>query len=313
MATNAIIRCGLHSEVMIFDPIKHKVVGQHLSSNEQVAVLSIDVEYDYGHVRTDALDRLPDLLAVVRSAELPLTAFVEGRLFDERPAVCARLVEAGADVQLHCYDHQRPGDTADSLRRGIDAYERFCGARPSGYRAHTCRLTEPLFARLVAEGFTWDSSILPGFGLGSHQSPAWKTGDWFNIDGALLEFPVASWRKLRLPFTHIYRQLMGRSVEALLSCVTALPTLLVYNMHMVDLVRDGRIATLPGPMWLKSLHWLARRRGKGLDSLPHLVESLREKGYEWTTLTQCHDRLAGVSAKHAPGAAWSPARAAATR
>ena len=288
----------LRSEVMVsdvsdlFDPTKHKIVGQHLSSNEQVAVLSVDVEYDYSHVRTDALDRLPDLLAVVCSAECPLSAFVEGRLFDERPALCARLVEAGVDVQLHCHDHRRRGDTADGLRRGIDAYERLCGVRPTGYRAHTYRLTELLYARLVAEGFSWDSSILPGFAYGGHQSPVWKTGDWFQIDDTVLEFPVASWRKLGLPFTHIYRKLMGAPFEALISCVAALPKLLIYNMHMVDLVRDGRIAGLPDPMWLKSLHWLARRRGRGLDSLPHLVENLREKGYEWTTLSQYHDWLA---------------------
>ena len=91
----------------VFDPANH-VVGVRRSP-KKIAVLSIDVEHDYNGERTDALDRLPDLIDVVRRAGLPLTAFVEGRLFVERPDICACLVEAGADLQLHCHDHRDPG------------------------------------------------------------------------------------------------------------------------------------------------------------------------------------------------------------
>ena len=275
----------------IFDTAAHEVASRW--SSEKMAVLSIDVEHDYNGDRTDALDRLPDLLDAVRRFRLPLTAFVEGRLFTERPDLCARLAESGADLQLHCYDHRDTGDTAGSLRRGADAFEGFTGVRPCGYRAHTYRLTEELFEVMVTEGFAWDSSILPGIGLGNHPGKAFRNGDWFVFDDALVEFPVASWRRLGIPFTQSYRQLLGRFAESWLFRVASLPALLVYDMHMVDLVRDGRLRESPLPLWLKGAHALARRGLRGLDDLAVLDERFRAQGYEWSTLSRCYERLIG--------------------
>ena len=273
----------------MFDTDAHKVVSQ--PSPEKIAVLSIDVEHDYNGDGSDALDRLPDLLDAVRRAHVPLTAFVEGRLFVERQDLCARLVEAGADLQLHCHDHRERGDTAKSLHASIAAFEAFVGTRPRGYRAHTYRLTEALFSALVAEGFAWDSSILPGIGLGNHPSRVFRRGDWFMIDDALAEFPVASWRALGVPFTQSYRQLMGRFVESAVDRTASLPALLIYDMHMVDLVPDGRIGKSPLPLWLKGAHALVRRRQRGFGDLMTLCDRLRARGYEWCSLSHCHARL----------------------
>ena len=279
----------------MLDVAAHRVVGRR--SPNKAAVLSIDVEHDYNGDRTDALDRLPDLLSAVRSAELPLTAFVEGRLFTKRPDLCAQLLQAEADVQLHCHDHRDSGDSAESLGRGIAAYRSFVGARPLGYRAHTYRLTEALLSTVVSQGFAWDSSILPGFGLGNHRHPAFRRdaalpgSDYFVIDDALVEFPVASWRALGIPFTHSYRKLMGSVVESLLDRALSLPRLLVYDMHMVDLVPDGRPGQSPLPLWLKSGHALVRRRRRGFDDLIDLAERLRRRGYEWTTLSRYREGL----------------------
>ena len=279
----------------MLDVRAHRIVGQR--SPNKAAVLSIDVEHDYNGDRTDALDRLPDLLAAVRGAELPLTAFVEGRLFTKRPDLCAQLLQAEADVQLHCHDHRDSGDSAESLGRGIAAYRSFVGVPPLGYRAHTYRLTEALLSAVVSQGFAWDSSILPGFGLGNHRHPAFRRAaalpgsDYFVIDDALVEFPVASWRALGIPFTHSYRQLMGGVVESLLDRAMSLPRLLVYDMHMVDLVPDGRLGQSPLPLWLKSGHALVRRRRRGFDDLIGLAERLRRRGYEWTTLSRYREGL----------------------
>ena len=273
----------------MFDPSAHRVQARY--SPKKVAVLSIDLEYDYGGSRAEALDRLPDLLAVIQRAGAPLTIFVEGRLFSQRPDLCALLLEAGADLQLHCWSHQAPSETAESLGRSAQAFEKFVGTRPSGYRAGTYRLTEEVFQALVTEGFAWDSSILPGIGIGNHSSRAFRKGDWFVLDEVLTEFPVASWRRLGIPFTQSYRQLLGPFLESALSRALPLPTLLVYDMHMTDLVPDGRIWESPLPLWLKSGQALVRRRSHGLNNLAALIELLRGRGYEWTTLSNCHAEL----------------------
>ena len=300
-------RAGTGMDRAAFDPRNHEVRAGW--SCEKIAVLSIDVEHDYDGNRTDALDRLPDLLAAVRRFRLPLTAFVEGRLFTRRPDLCAGLAEAGADLHLHCWDHRGCGDTAGSLERGADAFERFSGVRPRGYRARSYGLTEGLFRALVAEGFAWDSSILPGLGLGNHPGRLFRRGDWFVFDGSLAELPVASWRGPGIPFTHSYRQLLGRSAESLLFRAASLPNLLVYDMHMVDLVRDGRIGASPLPVWLKGAYALARRGPRGFDDLAVLGERLRARGYEWRTLSDCHARLAGEGGALRAGAMTPAAKA----
>ena len=273
----------------VFDPTGHDIRPR--GAGEKIAVLSIDVEHDYNGDRTDALERLPEMLAAVRRARLPLTAFVEGRLFTEQPDLCGSLAEAGADLHLHCYDHREPGDTVESLRCSIDTFESFTRTRPRGYRAHTYQLTEEIFKTLVTEGFAWDSSILPGIGLGNHRGGAFRRGDWFVLDDALAEFPVASWRALGIPFTQSYRQMLGPTAEALLNRVAILPDLLIYDMHMVDLVCDGWIGMSPMPLWLKSVHAWVRFRQRGFDDLTMLGERLRTRGYEWMTLSHCHERL----------------------
>lgn len=285
----------------MLDVAAHHVVGRR--SPSKAAVLSVDVEHDYNGDGMEALDRLPDLLAAIRGAELPLTAFIEGRLFAKRPDLCALLVDAGADVQLHCHDHRDSGDSAESLGRGISAYRDFVGVPPRGYRAHTYRLTEELLAAVKREGFAWDSSILPGFGLGGHRHRVFRHGeaarldsatrpDYFVIDDALVEFPIASWRALGVPFTHSYRQLMGSFAETLLNRIASLPRLLVYCMHLVDSVPDGRIGQSPLPPWLKCGHALVRSRQSGFGDLIELTERIRRRGYEWTTLSRYREGLA---------------------
>ena len=287
-----------------FDAAAHRIEARRVP--HKVAVLTIDVEHDYNGGGSEALNRLPDLLAAVAGMEMPLTAFVEGRLFAERPDLCTCLVEAGADLHLHCHDHRRPGDTAESLEAGIDAFGSFVGAAPRGYRAHTYGLTEDLFDALVAAGFAWDSSILPGIGFGCRPDAAFRRGDWFLFDDSLAEYPVASWRwrgRGTIPFTCSYRQLLGPFGESLLERAAALPDLAVYDMHMVDLVPDGRLGKSPLPLWLKGAHALVRRRQRGFGDLAALGERLRSQGYRWTTMTALHERSMNRAGRGAFGAA----------
>lgn len=266
------------------DPARHGVESGSVGA--PTAVLSIDVEPDYNGTAHRALDRLPDLLAVVRGLDLPLTAFVEGRLFGTRPDLVRALADAGADVQLHCYDHRRPGDTPDDLARGVAAYRAFFGRGPAGYRAHTFRLGERLYGALLEHGFRWDSSILPGRGLGANPAPGWRRGDWFRLDGRLLEFPVASLRPLGLPYIQSYRLLLPRPLERTLPRLVSLPRLLVYDMHMVDLVRTpASLAESPLPRPLKALYALSWRGGRrdSFDLLADGVAALRARGYGFTT------------------------------
>ncbi|HYE52566.1 MAG TPA: polysaccharide deacetylase family protein [Azospirillaceae bacterium] len=276
----------------LIDPARHALVPMRVAA--PTAVLSIDVEPDYNGTGEAALDRLPELLAVVAELGVPLTAFVEGRVLERRGDLVAALAAAGADVQLHCYDHRKPGDDPADLARGVRAYEAALGRRPEGYRAHTFRLTEDLYAALLAEGFRWDSSVLPGRGLGANAAAGWRAGDWFRLDGRIAEYPVATFGALGIPFTQSYRLLMPGPAEAMLRAAVRLPRLLVYDMHMVDLVRaTGSLAASPLPPLLKAAYRASWRFGRrdSFGLLRATVADLRRRGYRFAGLSALHRDL----------------------
>jgi peptidoglycan/xylan/chitin deacetylase (PgdA/CDA1 family) len=256
----------------------------------RTAAISIDVESDYNSRQYEALGRLDDLLTVVRELDVPLTAFVEGQFFENRPAVCARLLEAGADVQLHCYDHLGPGDGPADLARSVRAYERFVGRRPTGYRAHTYRLTPELYRALVDEGFDWDSSVLPGLAQGGNFRREFRAGDYFVLDDRLVEFPVATWPRVPIPLIHSYRLMVRPVGEAILRGLFGYPKLIVYDMHMADLVWSGSLRRSPLPAHVRLLYrymW-AGNRPDSFGSLRRFVAGLRRRGYRFQSLESLH-------------------------
>lgn len=272
----------------------HDFETRRYSIEAPTTLVSIDVESDYSSRRYEALARLGDFIRVAKDLQLPVTAFVEGQFFDNRRAVCESLLEAGMDVQLHCYDHTKLGDDADDLERSVEAYARFVGRPPEGYRAHSCRLTAVLAKALIADGFKWDSSILPGIGYGGNGDKGFQTGDYFVIGGRLVEFPLATWRPIRIPLTHAYRSLLKRPGEAIFRRVCRYPRLLVYNMHMTDLVWSASLTTSPIPRVRKVLHsykW-GWSRTDSFHSLARFVGDIRSKGYRLSSISEFYREVA---------------------
>lgn len=260
---------------------------------QPVALLSIDVETDYGTGHTEALSRLPRLLDLLDRLGLPLTAFVEGQLFEREPASCALLVERGVDVQLHVYDHGTAGDTPESLARGVQAYEAFMRRRPEGYRAHTYRLSPALYDALAALGFAWDSSVMRGLGLGRNTDPGFKSGDYFVL-GDLIEFPLGVWRYVRLPLNHPYSLLAGSAGAALLRAVSGpAGSLVACNVHMTDLVRSPALAHSPyGRLfeWMQRWMWLGQG-GDSFAAFERLCVYLRSRGFTFMRTTDLYQGL----------------------
>lgn len=260
---------------------------------ERVATFSIDVETDYGTGRTEALAQIDRFLDLVAELEVPLTAFVEGQFFDNRRELCRLLLDRGVDVQLHCYDHSLPGDTPDMLRRGAAAYADFCGHPPAGYRAHTYRLTGELFDTLRNEGFRWDSSVMIAVAQGRNTHPEFKQGDYFILDGSLVEFPMGTWRGLPLAFNHTYRLLIKQPVEAVLRAALGPTRLVAYNTHMTDLVRCDSLQSAQrkaSVRWLHRYLW-ATHGSDTFASFRNVVGYLARQGYRFESTDGLYRRL----------------------
>ncbi len=264
----------------------------------RTALLSIDIETDYGTGRTDSLLQLERLVEFLGEHRLPLTAFVEGQLFETHPDLCALLVERGVDVQLHVYDHATTGDSPDSLRRGADAYMSFMGVRPDGYRAHMYRLTPALYDTLVALEFKWDASVMRVYGLGRNKHACYRLGDYFVTGSGLIQFPVGSWRFAPFPLNHPYTLLAGSIGGRLLrSMCGPAGQLVAYNMHMTDLLRSPALAQAPyGRLfdWLQHWMWLGHGADT-FDALRSTCDYLRQQGFTFMTTSQLYQQVTAES------------------
>lgn len=261
---------------------------------QPTALLSMDLETDFGTGRVEALSQLARFLDLLDGLGLPLTAFVEGQLFRRTPDLCALLVQRGVDVQLHVYDHATSGDTRDTLRRSVDAYVAFMGRPPEGYRAHTCRLTPSLYDALADLGFRWDSSVMRAYGLGHNGHACFRTGDYFVLGDGLVEFPVGLWRGVHLPLNHPYTLLAGSAGGRVLrSLCGPVGNLVAYNVHMTDLVRSPALRHAPyGRLfeWLQRWMWLGHPQDTFAD-YRLTCGYLRDRGFTFMTTAQCYRQV----------------------
>ena len=258
------------------------------------ALLSMDLETDFGTGRVEALSQLIRFLGLLADLHLPLTAFVEGQLFQRLPELCRVLVDRDVDVQLHVFDHATRGDSPESLRRGVDAYATFMGRLPEGYRAHSYGLTPALFDALVALGFKWDSSVMRAWGLGHNGHRCFRQGDYFVLGDRLVEFPIGVWRGVNLPLNHPYTLLAGSGGSRLLRAMCGpVGHLVAYNVHMTDLVWSTALGQAPyGRLfeWLQRWMWW----GHGSDTMAsysRMCDYLRARGFVFMTSAQCHRQI----------------------
>ncbi|HYN07807.1 MAG TPA: polysaccharide deacetylase family protein [Vicinamibacterales bacterium] len=275
----------------LLDPDRLEIEPHALSS--RVALFSLDTETDYGTGRSEALSQIERFADLLDELQVPWTAFVEGQFFETRRELCGGLRDRGVDLQLHCYDHARPGDTPDDLRRSAAAYADFLGKRPQGYRAHTYRLTRAVFDALVSEGFEWDSSLMRAYAQGGNRHVKFRSGDYLVLNGRLVEFPIGTWGRLPVPLNHTHVLLAKRPGELALRSLFGAGRLVNYNFHMTDLVRCGSLASAKRTPMVRLLHKYAWSTHGG-DTFPvvrRFVAYLRRQGYDFLSTSALYERV----------------------
>jgi len=145
------------------------------------------------------------ILEVLDRYSIPATFFVPGYSAESFPEAMNEIVARGHEVGHHSYLHESPtaytGDLnaeRDMYLRGIDALERVCGVRPTGYRSPGWDLTWDSVGILSELGFEYDSSLAaddyqPYFARVGDEAPL-EGGYRFGRESSLVEIPVSwSW------------------------------------------------------------------------------------------------------------------------
>ena len=250
------------------------------------ACLTLDLEPDHaGRVvfgyeawRPDRLDALMDALAEFGA---PLSAFVVGQALEQQPAAIAQLRRLGVDFHLHSYSHDlAEPDSAREIDAGMRAFEAAMGERPLGYRAPEGRISRGGLERLAERDFLFDSSVFPSAWPHPRYLRYQRTA-YRSRPSNLLEIPIATAGRARLPVTLSFIKLLGFPLYRRLIQKGRVPQPLIFDMHLHDLFALPAYDQLPA--FLKVAY--SRNRKQGFTLLRSTLSLLRESGYSFETMT----------------------------
>lgn len=253
----------------------------------RIACLTLDLEQDYGRIDAYAcFAHVDKLCEVLIKREAKLTAFIVGRILDERHEVINKLTQFGADFALHSYSHNLVADqdTEEEIKKSKKAYENYFGQAPSGYRAPQGRISKAHFKVLKEEGFVFDASVVP----------SWRPGIYNNLTTPphpycvenVLEIPFSVIPRIRLPLIMSYIKLLGRAYTSLIT-IFGLPDIVVFDFHLHDLFKTESFEKLP--MKYRIIH--SRNASEALEIFDTFVAFLRSQGFSFLTMSELADKL----------------------
>lgn len=268
---------------------------------EKTVCLTLDVEQDYGDLLDEpsyeGLKHIPDLVNFCKERSIPLTCFIQGSLLETQPAEIKRLAELDVDFELHSYSHPGPKEmnVEMEIKKGKEAYCRFFGREPMGYRAPLGFINNGHYEALVSYGFKFDSSLFPSFRPGVFNNLRGPTKPYRLNTPEIVEFPVAVFPPLvRVPISIGYIKLLGKPYLYLLKRL-GLPSLIVFDFHFHDLFNLSSSNKIP----LEKFSFIYRRifkriyqgRQDGLMLLDELISMFRRKGYTFLKLKDVYEAI----------------------
>ncbi len=226
------------------------------------------------------------------------TVFVAGKMLDAGLPVGERFEALGAEFELHSYSHDNDDPDGDEeIARGVEAFTRYFGAKPRGYRAPSGIITPDGVRRLAGAGFEYDSSVFPawrpelGYDFrGLPTAPfAWEA------PGGLVELPFAVVPKLRVVLSLSFLKLLGWTAYRAMFRTGGLPGVLVFDSHLYDFFPTSPVTGLSRTDWRR--YALLRNHGSVFDLLQRLVDRVRDAGHEFVLMS---DLLAHARAGDLP-------------
>jgi peptidoglycan/xylan/chitin deacetylase (PgdA/CDA1 family) len=213
--------------------------------------------------RYDPLVAVPRLVKLFRRLEMRQTFFFPGWCIEKYPAAVDMLLNAGHEIALHGYLHERPNEvSADDelywLQRAIEAFELRVGHRPIGWRAPSFAFSKHSLGYLIGEKFAYDSSLM---------------GDEIpyrlhHKSGSLLELPV-DWTLDDWP-----HYMHNRDFRFMMPISSPARAMEVFRAEFDS-------AWLHGALWISVWHPFVSARLSRLDAIVDLIAYMRNKGGVW--------------------------------
>ena len=252
---------------------EQKLICYTLDLEHDYAGLSPSEEYEaFSH--TGALDRLSD---IVRRFELKLTVFATGKILDQKKETVDFFQKLGAEIELHGYNHvmYRP-NLALELQKGAEAYRKYFGKNPMGYRSPGGVISPDLLKALATEGIRYDSSLIPSYRLGVYKNLKSPIQPFHDSEASILELPIGVVPKIRIPIAASYIRLLGLTTYKLLFSLFGTISPIVYLFHLVDLIPTQMRKQL-SPFWR---FVYAKGQRKAIEVFDASVNHFKNLGYK---------------------------------
>lgn len=260
---------------------------------QQQFILTLDLECDYGtamakntYEAVGAVDRLVELL---EAYEVPLTCFVQTELLDERPEAVELLRECATTVQFHPHSHthriREEVVVEDEIETSTHRYREFFNQDPVGYRFPNGTVQKEDYRTLAEYGYNFDASVFPSWRPNHFNNTSAPTVPQYSPAFDLFEIPFTVYSdRIRIPTALSYNRLLRQPFGWLLT--ERPPSVVIYNLHMHDLVTPESFTRLPLEYRL-----LYRQRDCGFELLERVLEAFGAKQYDIDTLDTLHTML----------------------
>ncbi|MFC1974503.1 polysaccharide deacetylase family protein [Chloroflexota bacterium] len=278
---------------------KYTIIDLH-NLKQKVACLTLDVEQDYGELLEEpsyeGLGRISDLVGFFKKRDIPLTCFVQGSLFETHPAEIEKLSALDAEFELHSYSHPglRGASTEIEIEKGKEAYHKFLGRDPVGYRAPMGVIGRGDYEILASQGFRFDSSVFPSLRPNAFNNLGLPTKPYLVNQFQIVEFPFSVFSSvIRIPIALSYIKLLGKPYFYSLKTFP-LPGLIVFDFHLHDLFRLNSA----NKILLDKFPFLYRRVFKriycgekvnGVHILDEFIKILKKRNYTFLKLIDVYE------------------------
>jgi len=208
---------------------------------------TLDFESDIAGVSNEstyeAVSKTDQLVKFSSDNSIPLTVFCEGEIIKKYYEYIEPLINIGADVELHSYNHSAlngtENDKINNFYSGLDEYTRMFGRIPNGYRAPAGMISDLVLYHIDQVGIKYDSSVFPTYFPGRFNFMHCPD-EPFKVNGInTLEIPLSVVPIVRLPISLSYMQLIGSGIFKVLHSLFGSSDNIVLDFHMHDIVKGG--------------------------------------------------------------------------
>lgn len=264
---------------------------------KKIACVTLDMEPDYGDPQQrirllETAEYFERYVTIVNKYGAKVTMFTVTSLFDKYGSAFLKLAaRIPLEYSVHSHTHDPYNACSqEEVRASQEAYQKFTGEPPLGYRAPIGRIDKNGLSHLLDYGFQYDASVYPSvrpgkFGYANLHMPNVPFRVKRKDGKSLIEFPFTAIERIRVVFALSYAKLLGWGVYSLLLNLFGLPNAALLLAHP----HDFYFVNIPGNT-VRGIERIAlsRNSSRAFEYFDRMLNALRQRGYQFVFVSELY-------------------------